>query len=170
MSISETIWTVACWAPLSMGLSRQEYWSGLPFPPPGDLPNQGIEPASLTSPTLPSRFFTTSTTWNNLVPNIDKVLVIILSYKSHLPPLMWAYGHCETACRKCLGQQNLWFSCGFHCCKRVPEKHLFMLYWPCQSLWLCGSQQTVENSERDRNTRPPDLSLEKPVCRSGSNN
>ena len=39
----------------------------------------------------------------------------------------------------------------------------------CQSLWLCGSQETVENSERDGNTRPPDLPLEKPICRSGSN-
>ena len=53
--------------------------------------------------------------------------------------------------------------------KRVPEKHPFLLYWLCQSLWLCGSQQTVENSERAGNTRPPDLPLEKPVCRSGSN-
>ena len=53
--------------------------------------------------------------------------------------------------------------------KRVPEKHLFLLYWLCQSLWLCGSQSTVENSERDGNTRPPDLPLEKSVCRSGSN-
>ena len=52
--------------------------------------------------------------------------------------------------------------------KRVPEKHLFLLYWLCQSLWLCGSQETVENSERDGNTRPPDLPLEKPVCRSGN--
>ena len=52
--------------------------------------------------------------------------------------------------------------------KRVPEKHLFLLYWLCQSLWLCGSQKTVENSERDGNTRPPDLPLEKPVCRLGS--
>ena len=49
------------------------------------------------------------------------------------------------------------------------KKYLLLLYWLCQSLWLCGSQQTVENSERDGNTRPPDLSLEKPVCRSGSN-
>ena len=39
--------------------------------------------------------------------------------------------------------------------KRVPEKHLLLLYWLCQSLWLCGSQQTVENPERDGNTRPP---------------
>ena len=41
-----TPWTVARQAPLSMGLSRQEYWSGLPFPFPGDLPNPGIEPGS----------------------------------------------------------------------------------------------------------------------------
>ena len=51
---------------------------------------------------------------------------------------------------------------------RAPEKHLLLLYWLCQSLWLCGSQQAVENSERDGNTRPPDLPLEKSVCRSGS--
>ena len=48
---------------LSMGFSRQEYWSGLPFPPPGDLPDPGIEPKSLISPALGGRFFTTSTTW-----------------------------------------------------------------------------------------------------------
>ena len=40
-------WAIAHQAPLSMGLSRQEYWSGLPFPSPGDLPNLGIEPSSL---------------------------------------------------------------------------------------------------------------------------
>ena len=52
---------------------------------------------------------------------------------------------------------------------RVSEKHIFLLYWLCQSLWLCGSQETVENSSRDGNTRPADLPLEKPICRSGSN-
>ena len=41
--------------------------------------------------------------------------------------------------------------------KRVPEKHLLLLHWLRQSLWLCGSQQSVENSERDGNTRPPDI-------------
>ena len=41
-----TLWTVACQAPLSMGFPRQEYWSGLPFPSSGDLPDQGIEPGS----------------------------------------------------------------------------------------------------------------------------
>jgi len=52
---------------------------------------------------------------------------------------------------------------------RVPEKHLFLLYWLTQSLWLCGSQQTVKNSSRDGNTRPPYLPPEKSVCRSRSN-
>ena len=47
-----TPWTVACQAPLSMGFSRQEYWSGLPCPPPGDLPDTGIEPASPATPAL----------------------------------------------------------------------------------------------------------------------
>ena len=49
--------------PLSVGFYRQEYWSGLPCPPPGDLPNPGIKPTSLTSPALAGRFLTTSTTW-----------------------------------------------------------------------------------------------------------
>ena len=53
--------------------------------------------------------------------------------------------------------------------KRVPEEHLFLLYWLCHSLWLHGSQLTVENSERVGNTRPPDLPLEKSVCWSRSN-
>ena len=53
------LWTIARQAPLSMGSSRQEYWSGLPCPPPGDLPSPGIEPASLVSPALAGGFFTT---------------------------------------------------------------------------------------------------------------
>ena len=48
-----TLWTAACRAPLSMGFSRQEHWSGLPRPPPEDLPDPGITLASLTSPALP---------------------------------------------------------------------------------------------------------------------
>ena len=46
-----------------MGFSRQEYWSGLPFPPLGNLPDPGIEPTSPESPTLAGGFFTTSATW-----------------------------------------------------------------------------------------------------------
>ena len=45
------VWTAASQVPLSMRFSRQEYWSGVPCPPPGDLPHPGIEPASLMSPT-----------------------------------------------------------------------------------------------------------------------
>ena len=47
-----TPYTVACKSPLSMGFSRQEYWSGLPFPPPGDLPTPGIKSTSPVSPAL----------------------------------------------------------------------------------------------------------------------
>ena len=47
-----TLWTVAHQAPLSMGFSRQEYWIGLPYPPPGAIPNPGIEPESPASPAL----------------------------------------------------------------------------------------------------------------------
>ena len=54
-----TSWTVAHQAPLSMGFSRQECWSGLPFPALGDLTDPGIEPASIVSPTLAGRFLTT---------------------------------------------------------------------------------------------------------------
>ena len=57
-----TLLTVFFQAPLSMGFSVQEYQSGLPCPPPGDLPNARIKSASLTSPELASRFFTTNTT------------------------------------------------------------------------------------------------------------
>ena len=57
------LWAVACQAPLSMGFSRQEYWSGLPCPPLGDLPGPGMEPVSLVSPALLLGFFTTSAAW-----------------------------------------------------------------------------------------------------------
>ena len=53
------LWTLACQAPLFMGFSRQEYWSGFPFPFSGDLPNQRIEPMSLTSPVWAGGFLTT---------------------------------------------------------------------------------------------------------------
>ena len=58
-----TPWTVACQALLFMRFSMQEHWSGLLCPPSGDLPYPGIQPASLTSPALAGRFFTTSATW-----------------------------------------------------------------------------------------------------------
>ena len=58
--------TVACQAPLSMGFSRQEYRSGLPYPPPGDLSDPGTEGMPLTAPALAGGFFTTGATWEAL--------------------------------------------------------------------------------------------------------
>ena len=62
-----TPWTVAHQAPLSIRFPRQKYWSGLPFPLPGDLPDSGIELTSLMSLAFGGRFFTTSTTWEALL-------------------------------------------------------------------------------------------------------
>ena len=78
----ETPWTVACQASLSMGFSRREFWSVLPFPPPGDLPNPGVEPESFTSPALAGRFFMSSGTWDALknslavLKNITHTMII----------------------------------------------------------------------------------------------
>ena len=64
-----TSWTIAHQGLLSTGYSRQEYQSRLPFLPPGNLPNLGIEPVSLSSPALASSFFTTTVTWEALGTN-----------------------------------------------------------------------------------------------------
>ena len=58
-----TLRTMAHQVPLSMGCSRQQYWCGLPCPPPGDLPDPGIKPVSLMSPALAGRFFTMTWIW-----------------------------------------------------------------------------------------------------------
>ena len=58
-----TLWTVASQSPLSLAFSRQEYWSGLPCPPPEDLPDPGIKIVSFTSPASGGGFFTTSAIW-----------------------------------------------------------------------------------------------------------
>ena len=60
------LWTVTRQAPLSMGFSRQVYWSVLPCSTPGDFPNPGTEPVFLMSPALAGSFFTTSTNWEVL--------------------------------------------------------------------------------------------------------
>ena len=63
VQLSVTLWTVIHQAALSMGFSRQEYWSGLPCLPPGDLLGPGTEPTSLMSPVLTGGFLTTNATW-----------------------------------------------------------------------------------------------------------
>ena len=76
-----TLWTVAHQVPLSMQFYKQEYFSGLLCPPPGDLPNPGIEPSSLMSQALTGRFFTTSTIWkaplNMYMYQITNILWVI---------------------------------------------------------------------------------------------
>ena len=67
LSDSVTAWTVTHQSPLSMEFSRQEYWSGLPFPPPEGLPDPGIEPVSLMSPALAGGFFTAIATWEDYI-------------------------------------------------------------------------------------------------------
>ena len=80
-----TLWTVACQAPLSMGFSRQEYWSGLPCPPQGDLTDSGIEPESLKSPALAGGFFTTSPSWEAQQR----------TQKGHKIVYMWSFKPCQ---------------------------------------------------------------------------
>ena len=61
-----TAWTAACQVPLSMEFFSQGYWSGLPLPPPGNLPNPGTEPTPLVFPALAGRVFTTWASWNTV--------------------------------------------------------------------------------------------------------
>ena len=76
--------TVARQAPLSVGFSRQEHWSGLPFPSPGDLPNPGIEHTSLASPALAGGFFTTSATRTRSISGRNGGLVAGTDFIPHL--------------------------------------------------------------------------------------
>ena len=66
-------------APLSMEFSRQEYWSWVPFPPPGDLPNPGTETTSLTSPALAGGFMTTSAAWEAQYPEKQPTIPVCWS-------------------------------------------------------------------------------------------
>ena len=75
---AKSIQTIACQAPLSMGFSRQEYWSGLPWPPPGGIPNPGIKPTSLKTHALSSRLFITGA-----IVGIIYVSIMYISFVSH---------------------------------------------------------------------------------------
>ena len=83
-----TLWTVTRQAPLSLGFPRKEYWIGLPFPPPKDLPDPGTEPVSPASPALADRFFTDAPPgkpypqeWTRVNPKINGGLWGIMTYQ-----------------------------------------------------------------------------------------
>ena len=107
--------TVAHQAPLSMGFPRQEYWSRLPFPTPGNLPNTEIEPTSLTSPALAALFFTTSAPWE--APSIHPETIInpfrfhsdATAPKKHfaLPGQWMPLWECLKTCAFCTGSSEL---------------------------------------------------------------
>ena len=95
-------WTVARQAPLSVGFCRQEYWSGLPFPPPGDLPEPGIEPASSA---LAGKFFTTEQPGKPHVPGTGLNLIITVP---------------SIASRKLNNQIQVCLDCGADLCIQDP--------------------------------------------------
>ena len=79
-----TLWTMACQAPLSMGFSRQEYCSGLLWPPLGDLPDPGVKPKSLMFPALADRLFTSGATWEAPVSGIQQGNSVYTSMHIHI--------------------------------------------------------------------------------------
>ena len=82
LCLSVTPWTIPLQVLLFMGFSRQEYWSGLPCPSPGDFPNPGTEPASLKFHALVGGFFTTSPTWEVFAPYCHYLKTIAI-YNNH---------------------------------------------------------------------------------------
>ena len=120
MSDSATSWSVTRQAPLSMGFPRQEYWSGVPCPPPGDLSDPGSEPGS---PPLPGGFFTTSATWEApLQPThvLEEELLwrrVSRTYLQSPPssPPFWALQNLV------LGRTHWWRGNITECVVRVPD-------------------------------------------------
>ena len=97
-----TQWTVAYQAPVTMGFSRPEYWSGVPFPTPGALPNPGIEPVSLMSPALAGGFFTTRATTVETTPDVNNSLTGKASSHHYLTSIRkareaWELQLCQTS-------------------------------------------------------------------------
>ena len=95
---------------LSMGFPRQEYWSGLPFPSPGDLPDPGVEPVSLVSPALAGEFSTTSAPW-----------------EAHISTLLWSYSSIKSWC--CLPPpKGRHLKAGKQLCSRcIPSTHTLLV-------------------------------------------
>ena len=124
------LWTVAHQAPLSMEFSRWGYWSGLPCAPPGDLSDPGIEPASLTSPALAGRFFTTHITWEACVPYNHCFFICIISEQTGHLLLSRLTHQSINLCWLCLPQSsfNPCFKDSSHSLLTFSPKHFFVHY------------------------------------------
>ena len=116
----ETPWTVAHQPLLSMGFSKQEYWSGLLCHSPGDLPNPGFEPASLMFPALAGRFFTTSATWEAHTSTSTH------TYITH------THTHTHTPTNTCIHAQTYIY---MHACSVMSD--LLQLHGPQPTRLLC---------------------------------
>ena len=129
-----TLWTIAYQALLSMALSRQEYWTGLPCCPPGDLSDPGTEPVSPMSPALAGGFFTTGTSMGSPIEpqGSPKLSVEFLSYP--LPPFFF---HCKKALQYFMPKLGLLLS--LSC--RLVEKETYLkvkVVHSCLTLWPHG--------------------------------
>ena len=124
MPDSATPWTAALQAPLSVGFSRQEHWSGLPCPPPGDLPDPGNKPTSLIV-SLAVRFFTTSATWEVHVYACLCVYVCVYTYpcaKHHEPWFSTPLQRClRFPCIPVLESFSAWLAGDGLCCLRLRD-------------------------------------------------
>ena len=119
-----TPWTVAHQAPLSMGLTRQEYWMGSPCPTPGDLPKLEIKPTSLMSPALAGDFFATSATWKTCYK------CELCFFKICIYLVLAALGlHCYMQVFSSCSEWGLLF----------PVAHGPLMWWPLL-LWSTGSR------------------------------
>ena len=120
-----TLWTIIHHAPLSMGFSRHKYWSGLPCPPPGDLPDPGIKPTCLMSPALGGFFTTNATGKAHVIPyhNISCIL------HSSLSPI---------GCKLPENSVYFWYSIPLQTCPQIWKWVLllsrFSRVWPFETL------------------------------------
>ena len=137
-----------------MGLSRQEYQSGLPFPTPTDLPNLGIKPASLASPALTGGFFTTSTTWETHHTTFLSINTFLMNSLFWL--ISWlTEAHLQVSPYHSLShKKNIWIlACGSHI------STLGMKFWISSFfLWLSSSLHfLLESNARFEKLKPSDF-------------